>query len=456
MTTTREAAPFAATESRAFEYATVRKVYRRLIPFLCVLQVASYLDRINVGFAQLQMKSALGFSDSVYGLGAGIFFIGYFFFEVPSNLILSRIGARVWIARIMITWGLISSAMAIIKTPAGFYALRFLLGVAEAGFFPGVIYYLGLWFPARERASAVARFMTATAISGIVGGPLSGALFTLDGVAGLAGWQWIFIAEGIPSIVLGITTLFFLTDHPAAAKWLSTEERSYLDATMRVETNDIARRGHVSLRHALLHPRVWQLSLLSFTLLVGMYSISFWLPQIVKSFSGPDNVEVAFLSAIPYIAAAIAMVVVGAHSDRKEERRVHIAFAAVAGAVGLAASTLVHTPISALISLSLAAIGIFSAIPVFWALPTAFLSGTAAAGGIALINSVGNLGGFIGPYLMGRLRDATGDFTRSLLTVAGLLVGSAALAVSLRRSPPSGVDTCRSSAKPRSSSSEPG
>src|ERR1051325_7789056 len=255
MKTAREAAQLAATESRAFEYATVRKVYRRLIPFLCVLQVASCVDRINIGFAQLQMKSALGFSDSVYGLGAGIFFIGYFFFEVPSNLILSRIGARVWIARIMISWGLISSAMAIVGTPVGFYALRFLLGVAEAGFFPGVIYYLSLWFPARERAAAVARFMTATAISGIVGGPLSGALFTLDGVAGLAGWQWIFIAEGIPSIVLGITTLFFLTDHPAAAKWLSTEERSYLAATMWAETNDIVGREHVSLRHRLLHPR---------------------------------------------------------------------------------------------------------------------------------------------------------------------------------------------------------
>jgi len=347
----------------------------------------------------------------------------------------------------MISWGLISSATAIVASPAGFYALRFLLGVAEAGFFPGVIYYLSLWFPARERASAVARFMTATAISGIVGGPLSGALFTLDGVAGLAGWQWIFIAESIPSIVLGVTTLFFLIDHPAAAKWLSTEERSYLEATMRAETNDIAGRGHVghvghvNLWHALLHPKVWQLSLLSFTLLVGMYSISFWLPQIVKSFSGRDNVEVAFLSAIPYIAAAIAMVVVGSHSDRKQERRVHIAFAAVAGAVGLAVSTLVHTPIPGLIGLSLAAMGIFSAIPVFWSLPTAFLSGTAAAGGIALINSLGNLGGFIGPYLVGRLRDATGGFTGSLLIVAGLLVGSAVLAVSLRRSPPSGVGT---------------
>jgi len=361
----------------------MRKVSRRLIPFLFVLQVASYLDRINVGFAQLQMKSALGFSDTVYGLGTGIFFIGYFFFEVPSNLILSRTGARVWIARIMITWGVISSAMVIVRTPAEFYALRFLLGVAEAGFFPGVIYYLSRWFPARERASAVSRFMTATAVSGIVGGPLSGALFTLDGVSGLAGWQWIFLAEGIPSIVLGVSTLFFLTDRPEEARWLSAAEREHLEATMRAEMDDIVRRGHVSLRDALLHPTVWLLGLLSFTLLVGLYSISFWLPQIVKAFSGRDNVEVAFLSAIPYVAAAVAMVLVSAHSDSKQERCMHIAFAALVGAAGLAASSIVQAPIPGLIALSGAAVGVFSAIPVFWSLPTAFLTGTPAAGAIA-------------------------------------------------------------------------
>ena len=411
----------------------MRKVSRRLIPFLFVLQVASYLDRINVGFAQLQMKSALGFSDTVYGLGTGIFFIGYFFFEVPSNLILSRTGARVWIARIMITWGVISSAMAIVRTPAEFYALRFLLGVAEAGFFPGVIYYLSRWFPARERASAVSRFMTATAVSGIVGGPLSGALFTLDGVSGLAGWQWIFLAEGIPSIVLGVSTLFFLTDRPEEARWLSAAEREHLEATMRAEMDDIVRRGHVSLRDALLHPTVWLLGLLSFTLLVGLYSISFWLPQIIKAFSGRDNVEVAFLSAIPYVAAAVAMVLVSAHSDSKQERCMHIAFAALVGAAGLAASSIVQAPIPGLIALSGAAVGVFSAIPVFWSLPTAFLTGTPAAGAIALINSLGNLGGFAGPYLIGRVRDVTGGFTGSLLAIAGLLVGSAAMAVRLRR-----------------------
>ena len=423
------------TEARNFEKAAMRKVSLRLIPFLFVLYVVAYLDRINVGFAQLQMKGALGFSDSVYGLGAGIFFVGYFLFEVPSNLILVRTGARVWIARIMITWGLIASAMAIVETPAAFYALRFLLGVAEAGFFPGVIYYLSQWFPAAERASAISRFMTAAAVSGIIGGTLSGALLMLDGAAGLAGWQWIFVAEGIPSVVLGVAVLFFLTDRPEQATWLSPAEQAFLGAKMQAEADHIARVGHVSLRQALLHPTVWRLSLLSFTLLVGLYSISFWLPQIVKSFSSLDNVEVAFISAIPYVAATVAMVMVGAHSDRSRERCLHVAGAALLGAVGLAMSAFVHSPVPGLIALSVAAMGIFSAIPVFWSLPTAFLSGTAAAGAIALINSLGNLGGFVGPYLIGRVRDVTGSFTGSLLIIAGLLVGSSALALSLRRSP---------------------
>ena len=394
----------AAIEVPELEVATTRKVSRRLIPYLFVLYVAAYLDRINVGFAQLQMKSALGFSDTVYGLGAGIFFLGYFLFEVPSNLILARTGARIWIARIMITWGFISSAMAIVQTPMQFYALRFLLGVAEAGFFPGVIYYLSQWFPADARASAISRFMTAVAVSGIVGGPLSAALFNLDGISGLAGWQWIFVAEGVPSVVLGITTLWFLTDRPAEAKWLSPAEREHLDATMRIEAANITRQGRLSLRRALLHPTVWRLSLLLFTLDVGLYSISFWLPQFVESFSRGDHVEVALLSAIPYVAAAAAMVIVGTHSDRNRERRLHIAAAALVGAVGFVATAVVQTPVSGLIALSVAAMGVFSAIPVFWSLPTTFLSGTAAAGAIALINSLGNLSGFVGPYLVGRVQ----------------------------------------------------
>jgi ACS family tartrate transporter-like MFS transporter len=433
--TVREATLSRSTETREFEAATMRKVSRRLIPFLFVLYVAAYLDRINVGFAQLQMKGALGFSDTVFGLGTGIFFIGYFLFEVPSNLILARMGARLWIARIMITWGLISSAMVFVRTPVSFYALRFLLGVAEAGFFPGVIYYMSGWFPAAARAAAVSRFMTATAVSGIVGGPLSGALFTLDGKAGLAGWQWIFLAEGIPSLVLGVATLFFLTNRPEEAAWLSPAEREHLATIMRAEAEDITRQGHVSVRRALLHPTVWRLSLLSFTLLVGLYSISFWLPQIVKSLSGLDNVRVAILSAVPYLVAVVAMVMVGGHSDRSRERCLHIGAAALIGAIGIATTAYVDSPMPGLIALSVAAAGIFSAIPVFWSLPTAFLSGTASAGAIALINSLGNLGGFVGPYLIGYVREATGGFKGSLLTIAGLLLCGAALAVGLRRSP---------------------
>ncbi|HEU5256535.1 MAG TPA: MFS transporter, partial [Vicinamibacterales bacterium] len=297
------------------------------------------------------------------------------------------------------------------------------------------IYYLSQWFPAAARASAISRFTTATATSGIVGGPLSAALLTLDGVSGLAGWQWIFVAEGIPSVLLGVTTLWFLTDRPAEAKWLSPAEREHLDATMRMEAAGIECRGHVSLRDALLHPTVLRLSFLSFTLLLGFYGISFWLPQIVESLSHGRGVEVALLSSIPYVVAAAAMVMVGAHSDRKRERCLHIAGAALVGAAGFGATAAVQTPLPGLIALSVAAAGVFSAIPVFWSLPTTFLSGTAAAGAIALINSLGNLAGFFGPSLIGRVRDLTGGFAGSLITIAVLLVGSSALAVSLRRSP---------------------
>lgn len=412
--------------------ATLRKVSRRLIPFLFLLYVAAYLDRINVGFAQLQMKSALGFSDAVYGLGAGIFFVGYFLFEVPSNLILARVGARVWIARIMITWGLISSAMAFVHTPESFYVLRFLLGVAEAGFFPGVIYYLGLWFPAEERASAVSKFMTATAIAGVIGGPLAAVLFKLEGVAGLAGWQWIFVAEGLPSVLLGVIVLFYLTERPDTARWLSPEERAYLSARVKAGDDAIDRHGATPLRAALMHPIVWRLALLYFTLIVGFYSISFWSPQIIQSLSGFGNAQVALISAIPYVVAAAAMVIVGAHSDRTRERCGHVAAAAFVGALGMVATAYVHSPWLGVIALSVAAAGIWSAVPVFWSLPTAFLTGTAAAGAIALINSFGNLAGFAAPYAIGRVREATGSYSLSLLLIAVSLACSVVIVLSLR------------------------
>jgi ACS family tartrate transporter-like MFS transporter len=425
----------AAIDGRDLELATMRKVSRRLIPYLLVLYVACYLDRINIGFAQLQMKSALGFGDTVYGLGASIFFLGYFLFEVPSNLILARVGARVWIARIMITWGLVSSAMAIVRTPSEFYAFRFLLGIAEAGFFPGIIYYLSAWVPSAARASAISRFMTALALSGVIGGLLSAVLFRLDGVSGLRGWQWIFVAEGVPAVVLGVATLWFLPDRPAEAKWLAPAERECLDRIIRSERADIARRGHISLRRAMLHPTVLRLGILAFMLNVAVYSISFWLPQIVGSLSRQSNIEVALLSSIPYVAAAMAMVAVGAHSDRNRERCVHIAGAVLVGAAGLGATVAARTPVAGLITLSVAAMGVFSAIPVFWSLPTTFLSGFAAAGAIALINSLGSLGGLFGPSLVGRVRDLTGGFAGSLTSIAVVLVASAALAVSLRQSP---------------------
>src|SRR5262245_52396696 len=301
---------------------TIRRVKRRLVPFLALLYFIAYLDRVNVGFAALQMNEALGFSSRVYGFGAGIFFFGYFLFEVPSNLVLARVGARVWIARIMITWGVISGSMAFIETPTQFYVLRFLLGVAEAGFFPGVIYYLSQWFPAATRATAISRFMTATAIAGVIGGPLSGALLSMDGIAGLAGWQWIFVAEALPSVALGVVVLFYLTDSPAEAEWLSPDERNRLTAMLRAEAADIAGRSPprpgrspqrragaredqatTSVRDALLHPLVWRLAVLYFSLIVGFYSVSFWLPQIVQSLSSFGNVEVATISAVPYIAA---------------------------------------------------------------------------------------------------------------------------------------------------------
>jgi ACS family tartrate transporter-like MFS transporter len=414
--------------------AALRKASRRLLPFLFVLYVAAFLDRINVGFAQLQMKGDLGFGDAVYGLGTGIFFIGYFVFEVPSNLILARMGARLWIARIMITWGAISMATALVRTPTGFYALRFLLGVAEAGFFPGIIYYLGLWFPPEQRASAVSRFMTAVPIAGLVGGPLSGFFLALDGTAGLSGWQWIFVGEGLPSIALGIAVLLWLPNGPADATWLTREEREHLSARLRAHDDVVAARGHVDVRAALMHPTVWRLSLLAFPLPLGLYTVTFWLPEFLKGLSGFSNVEVAILSATPYAAAVAAMVLYGAHSDRTGERPLHVAVGTLVGAIGMAMSAYTHSAAAGLVAFAIALSGILSAYPILWALPTTFLRGTAAAGAIGLINSIANLGGFVGPWLVGRVHEATGSFTPSLLAITAFLVATAALAVGIARS----------------------
>ena len=418
------------------ERATLAKVTRRLLPFLFLLYVVCFLDRVNIGFAALQMNHDLGFSPAVYGFGAGVFFLGYVLFEVPSNLILARMGARVWIARIMITWGLVAAAMMFVRGPLSLYGLRFLLGVAEAGFFPGIIYYLSGWFPAAERARAVARFMIAIPRSGVLGGPLSGALLGLDGRLGLAGWQWLFLLEGLPAVLLGFVVLRYLTDRPEEAVWLTPAERAWLGAHLSREREQCERTHGLSVLQALANGTVWQLGLLTFLCTgFGQQVLGLWLPQIVRGLSGFSDFMVGVVSAVPNLVAAVAMVLVGAHSDRSGERLVHIAAAAGAASFGFLASAYLHSPVLAVLALSLAAAGLLSSHGPFWALPSTFLSGRAAAGGIALICSVANLSGFVGPYVIGLLKGASGSFHSGLLLLGLVALAGAGLALGLRRAP---------------------
>lgn len=422
-----------STTPADIERRTLRKVSRRLLPFLFLLFIVCYIDRVNVAFAALQMNQALGFSGAVYGFGVGVFFVGYCLLEIPSNLALARVGARRWIARITISWGIISAALMLVRGPASFYTLRFLLGVAEAGYFPGIIYYLGEWFPARERARAISLFMTSTPLAGLVGGPVAGLILGLDGRVGLAGWQWLFLLEGIPSFVLGFVTLGYLTDVPRDATWLAADERAWLVARLDAERAGCAARHDQHLGRALANPLVWQLALLqSLSITCGLYSLSFWLPQIIKSVSGFGNLLVGVVSAAPYAVAAVAMVLVGTHSDRTGERCVHVAGCSVAAAVGFAASAWLHSPGLAVLALCVAAAGVFSSMGPFWALPGSFLTGTAAAGSIALINSIANIMGFAMPYALGILRDATGGYTVGLSLLAILPGCGAVLALRLR------------------------
>jgi ACS family tartrate transporter-like MFS transporter len=415
--------------------SALAKVRRRLIPFLFLLYIVAYLDRVNVGFAAIDMNRDLGFSAAAYGLGSGIFFLSYTLFEVPSNLILARVGVRVWIARIMFTWGIFATAMMFVNSATTFYTLRFLLGIAEAGFFPGIILYLTHWFPARERARAVGLFMTATAMAGVIGAPISSALLQLHGVGGLHGWQWLFLIEGLPAILLAPVVLKYMTERPADAQWLTTAERDWLTSEMAAEHAETT-HAHVTLREALTSRRLWMVSLPYFCLVIAFYGVSFWLPQIVQASSGYSSAMVVLLSAIPYVAATIGLVVVGAHSDRTGERHWHVAGPLLIGAAGFVLTTIApQTPTFALATLSIAAFGIWGALGPYWTLPTAFLRGTAAAGGIALVNSVGNLGGFVGPFVVGWIRDATGGFSAGLLSLAVCLAIGAVIALSVRRSP---------------------
>jgi MFS transporter, ACS family, tartrate transporter len=401
---------------------------RRLIPFLFLLYVFSYLDRVNVGFASLQMNAAIGLSSSAYGVGFGMFFLSYLLFEVPSNMILARVGARLWIARIMVTWGMVSIGMMFVRGAASFYVLRFLLGAAEAGFFPGIIFYLTEWFPARERARTIAAFMTATLIAGVVGGPISGALLTLQGAGGLAGWQWLFLLEGVPSVVLGIVVLRVLVNTPQEAPWLTAPEKDALTRTLRDERVEGTRHGR-SASAALSSPVVWLLAAAYFFLIpVALYAFSSWLPQIIQGLYRGGDFGVGVLSAIPYIAGAVAMVIVGRRSDLTRERRWHVAVAAAMSAVGFAMAAATHGLVSSMAALTLAMMGLASTFGPFWTLATGVVNGPGAAAGIAFINSVGNVGGFVGPSVVGYIKDQTQSFTLGLLFVA-TIVGMGALLV---------------------------
>jgi ACS family tartrate transporter-like MFS transporter len=392
------------------------------------------------------MNEDLGFSATVYGFGAGVFYFGYALFEVPSNLVLARVGARVWIARIMITWGLISVAMMFVRNAPTFYILRFLLGVAEAGFFPGIIYYLTYWYPRAARARAVAWFMAAIPLSVVFGGVVAGFLLGMDGLLDLAGWQWLFLLEGLPAVILGVIVLYYLTDRPEQARWLEEHERAWLSSRISVEHQQAQARHRIDLRRTFRHPVVWQLTFIMFACQTGSYGLTFWVPQIVKSVSGLTDLQVGMLTAIPYIAAGIGMVLVGWNSDRTGERFLHIGIPCVIAALGFVSSVYLTSPVPAMIALTLAAVGDFSSRAPFWALPGRFLTGSASAAGIAMINSIASLGGFVGPYAVGLAKDATGQFSAGLVLLAPLLLAGAVVAWRLRRSPAFDLDAAPANA----------
>ncbi|MCC2671754.1 MAG: major facilitator superfamily 1 [Armatimonadetes bacterium] len=429
---------------KASERAVMSKITWRLIPFMFILYIVAYLDRVNVSFAKLHMQEALGpaFSETVFGAGMGVFFLGYFLLEVPSNLIMEKVGARPWIARIMITWGLLAAAMMFVRTVPVFYGMRFALGLAEAGFFPGMILYLTYWFPAAERARAVGKFMTATAVANILGGPFSGWLLGMHGMGGLEGWQWLFLLQGLPACLLGFVVLVYLPNGPKDAKWLTPEERDWITSRLEHEGASGGHK-HATLGSAMMSPKVWLLCAIYFAQATGSYGFAFWLPSILKGTYHVSDQMTGFMVAVPYIAAAIGLVVIGVSSDRTHERKGHVAFAAMWGAFWIAFAAILlsgKTPLPeeaartlALVGFVLAPFGMSGTLGPFWAIPNTVLAGSAAAGGIAMINSVGNLGGYLGGFALGKLKDLGFGFTGGLLFVAGayFLLGVLALTVQM-------------------------
>ncbi|WP_460727910.1 MFS transporter [Nocardia heshunensis] len=430
----------ARVESVDVSRTTLRKVTVRLVPFLGLLYFVNYLDRVNIGFAGPNgMKSALGLSETAFGFASGIFFLGYLVLEVPSNLALHRFGARRWIARILVTWGVIASAMAFVPNGTTLIVLRFLLGVAEAGFFPGILLYLTYWFPQRHRARIVALFMTAVPISTALGATLSSLLLQWgDGVFGLSGWRFMFLVEGVPSLVLAVVTWFYLTDSPEQATWLEPAERQWLAAELAAEDEQRSAEERWTVRKALTHPRILGLALVYGGIVYGLYALGFFLPTIINGFQQQYGthysvIQRGLINAVPYVIGAVVMVWWSRHGDRTGERVWHVALPALVGGLAIPVTLYLGNPFSAMVAVTVCAVGVLAALPTFWALPSTFLSGAAAAGGIALINSIGNISGFAAPYVTGWLKDWTGTQKAGLWVVGACMVGSAVGALAMRR-----------------------
>jgi ACS family tartrate transporter-like MFS transporter len=398
----------------SIEKSTIKKVGVRLIPLMLVCYLVNYLDRINVGFAALHMNEDVGITATVFGWGAGLFFISYFLCEVPSNMALHRVGARRWIARIMITWGIVSTCFAFVQGPISFMALRFLLGIAEAGFFPGMVLYISYWFPQEYRGRLTALFMTAIPLSALIGAPLSGFLLETASFLSIASWKWMFIIEGIPAIILGVVVLVYLTDRPYEAKWLTPEEKDWLISKLSVEKTG----GHLSsFKDAFKSLNVMLMGVIHLGFAVGSYGIAIWLPQILKAHS-LSSFHIGLMSMIPYGVAIIGMIAWGALSDKSPNRSLHVAASCLLGAIGLLIAAAVPTLSGAMVGISISTLGVIAARPIFWTLPGSFLTGSAAAAGIAFINAFGNLGGFIGPYVIGLIKDQTGSFTLGIVATS--------------------------------------
>ncbi len=419
----------AATQEQIDAQGLYRKISWRLIPYIFILYIFAYLDRVNVGFAAVPFMRDLRMSNTVFGLGSALYFVGQLMFDLPSNLFLQKVGPRLWIARIMISWGIIASCMMFVQGAHSFYAMRLLLGISEAGFFPGMILYLTYWFPSRERARAVGKFMTATSLAGVVGAELSRVLMNLEGKGGLHGWQWLFVMEGIPSVLLGVSVLFVLADHPDDAKWLTEAEKKWLDAELQRDRDEGGATSRHDLKDAFKLPMVWLLSVVYMLSQVGVYTVNIWMPKILDGYlhvSGPAGAAlVGRYGALPYLAAAICTVLVGWSSDRTGERRFHIAGCLVVAVTGFAWAAYARSFSSVLCAFTLAAVGYWSMMGPFWVIPTRVLGGRAAAGGMAILTMVGSVGGFIGPALTGKLRDATEGYAAGLLAIGGMtLVGA--------------------------------